>query len=170
MLSFYCIFEIQHNYPVQLHFSNVVVNCFHFTVSLRYNTTNCRFSIVVHWLWIAFILLYLWDTTQPWIYAHIQLSGCELLSFYCIFEIQHNNQRIGETWIKVVNCFHFTVSLRYNTTNNLSHCTWLTLWIAFILLYLWDTTQRIDFSSIILAGCELLSFYCIFEIQHNLKI
>ena len=141
LLSFFCIFEIQHNTRNYWRYVMPVVNCFHFSVSLRYNTTYDGYYYCTTKLWIAFIFLYLWDTTQP--------------KF-----IWYNNKT-------VVNCFHFSVSLRYNTT--MPHAKQITvlLWIAFIFLYLWDTTQ-LPFSSVESKNCcELLSFFCIFEIQHN---
>ena len=143
------------------------MNCFHFTVSLRYNTTQFIFSIYRKMLWIAFILLYLWDTTQPFHWSNIIRIRCELLSFYCIFEIQHNLNELKQAIEGVVNCFHFTVSLRYNTTNAKVWRNIILLWIAFILLYLWDTTQQVIREPLPEPGCELLSFYCILEIQHN---
>ena len=124
----------------------------------------------MHLLWIAFILLYLWDTTQPATNSAFVMICCELLSFYCIFEIQHNSTSDKIFPKTVVNCFHFTVSLRYNTTSCIIDVASILLWIAFILLYLWDTTQHSYQGSAPILGCELLSFYCIFEIQHNVTI
>ena len=42
---------------------------------------------------------------------------CELLSFFSIFGIQHNLFQIFFQPNAVVNCFHFSVSLGYNTTS-----------------------------------------------------
>ena len=39
LLSFFSIFGIQNNYICQVHPSALVVNCFHFSVSLGYKTT-----------------------------------------------------------------------------------------------------------------------------------
>ena len=167
LLSFYRIFEIQHNFISSVNFGWVVVNCFHFTVSLRYNTTLLLKYLSKNLLWIAFILPYLWDTTQLTISTPFIKPRCELLSFYRIFEIQHNKFFIIIQCYVVVNCFHFTVSLRYNTTDRFSVQDNLRLWIAFILPYLWDTTQLWLDLMIMISGCELLSFYRIFEIQHN---
>ena len=167
MLSFFCIFEIQHNSWCAGCLVQFVVNCFHFSVSLRYNTT---WSICRNWqnrLWIAFIFLYLWDTTQPYHKFDFRLHRCELLSFFCIFEIQHNVIFSFPILRIVVNCFHFSVSLRYNTTYTWIWPHVIRLWIAFIFLYLWDTTQQWCIWAYIKNSCELLSFFCIFEIQHN---
>ena len=43
-------------------------------------------------------------------------TGCELLSFFSIFGIQNNNVRPLLERRIVVNCFHFSVSLGYKTT------------------------------------------------------
>ena len=143
------------------------MNCFHFSVSLGYNTTVWIFKFSAIWLWIAFIFQYLWDTTQPMINCGISIPCCELLSFFSIFGIQHNFQPQEERTLFVVNCFHFSVSLGYNTTlRSWSHTSFL-LWIAFIFQYLWDTTQpNISFTTPTYR-CELLSFFSIFGIQHN---
>ena len=168
LLSFFCIFEIQHNYSETIDAESMVVNCFHFSVSLRYNTTGYVRGANASGLWIAFIFLYLWDTTQQSRQPEIQSCSCELLSFFCIFEIQHNSTQLNSIVVHVVNCFHFSVSLRYNTTLGGYGCRHHLLWIAFIFLYLWDTTQQNIIISSHQRGCELLSFFCIFEIQHNL--
>ena len=121
-------------------------------------------------LWIAFIFLYLWDTTQLCRIGSISICCCELLSFFCIFEIQHNERHVVPGFHSVVNCFHFSVSLRYNTTAGQIVTLVGQLWIAFIFLYLWDTTQHYIFFVLTYLSCELLSFFCIFEIQHNILV
>ena len=143
------------------------MNCFHFSVSLRYNTTSAKKALIKCMLWIAFIFLYLWDTTQPFFWRYKRAACCELLSFFCIFEIQHNQVLQHLQYQCVVNCFHFSVSLRYNTTKKPRCVSCKLLWIAFIFLYLWDTTQLQELLINLLFRCELLSFFCIFEIQHN---
>ena len=167
LLSFFCIFEIQHNIEIEEKHEELVVNCFHFSVSLRYNTTGFSFLKLEVLLWIAFIFLYLWDTTQLKLLMDLSKVCCELLSFFCIFEIQHNIEIEEKHEELVVNCFHFSVSLRYNTTRGITGDMLCQLWIAFIFLYLWDTTQHMMDIIIALQSCELLSFFCIFEIQHN---
>ncbi len=42
---------------------------------------------------------------------------CELLSFIRIFGIQHNFRHKAAALFIVVNCFHLSVSLGYNTTS-----------------------------------------------------
>ena len=143
------------------------MNCFHFWVSLRYNTTISYCILLIYTLWIAFIFEYLWDTTQRLGNIGNVLAGCELLSFLSIFEIQHNSKVDRLFKYFVVNCFHFWVSLRYNTTNLLWILLSLLLWIAFIFEYLWDTTQLSKVLIFMIHCCELLSFLSIFEIQHN---
>ena len=167
MLSFFSIFGIQHN-KASISMANIgVVNCFHFSVSLGYNTTYGFWYYLFSMLWIAFIFQYLWDTTQlPNGTPDIEYS-CELLSFFSIFGIQHNYiNQIGDN-VGVVNCFHFSVSLGYNTTKPFSYCKESVLWIAFIFQYLWDTTQLIELTERHRQCCELLSFFSIFGIQHN---
>ena len=141
LLSFIRIFEIQHNLGCVIPYSVMVVNCFHLSVSLRYNTTLPK---PLRWtlpLWIAFIYPYLWDTTQPYTNYNVFQHRCELLSFIRIFEIQHNDLDVWNVVEKVVNCFHLSVSLRYNTTTGERWHPQSVLWIAFIYPYLWDTTQ-----------------------------
>ena len=167
LLSFLSIFGIQHNNRLRQDQPRKVVNCFHFWVSLGYNTTNCSKEIVSIMLWIAFIFEYLWDTTQPMVYYPTDLVGCELLSFLSIFGIQHNFCLYPSIRKSVVNCFHFWVSLGYNTTVYAYGYMLHRLWIAFIFEYLWDTTQPRTIWLCRLHCCELLSFLSIFGIQHN---
>ena len=146
----------------------IVVNCFHFSVSLGYKTTfidkNDDFVV----LWIAFIFQYLWDTKQH-IYARpTAIFCCELLSFFSIFGIQNNYAFFKNSTFYVVNCFHFSVSLGYKTTNPNNHQRPNRLWIAFIFQYLWDTKQHSRNNFVSSSCCELLSFFSIFGIQNNL--
>ena len=143
------------------------MNCFHFSVSLRYNTTLTILRPKKSLLWIAFIFQYLWDTTQPNLFAPSTAAGCELLSFFSIFGIQHNEKNFNRSATLVVNCFHFSVSLGYNTTTQKKTLEKLKLWIAFIFQYLWDTTQLLTSLNRHVDSCELLSFFSIFGIQHN---
>ncbi len=68
--------------------------------------------------WMAFIYPYLWDTTQLRRIRRGFLFGCELLSFIRLFGIQHNSVGFDEVSFSVVNCFHLSVSLGYNTTHD----------------------------------------------------
>ena len=121
-------------------------------------------------LWIAFIFQYLWDTKQQTI-APFLLSGCcELLSFFSIFGIQNNSNCSRHLFNIVVNCFHFSVSLGYKTTNKILELIKAGLWIAFIFQYLWDTKQQIKITRSENFCCELLSFFSIFGIQNNNQI
>ena len=167
LLSFFSIFGIQHNYFIFHLKRRIVVNCFHFSVSLGYNTTMTGLIRECDLLWIAFIFQYLWDTTQPAESTIKKRVRCELLSFFSIFGIQHNKWFCCSLVLTVVNCFHFSVSLRYNTTPPSSIHLLAALWIAFIFQYLWDTTQHHIFIPRDSHCCELLSFFSIFEIQHN---
>ena len=145
------------------------MNCFHFSVSLGYKTTLANLQTTDKRLWIAFIFQYLWDTKQLsverlesrkccellsffsifGIQNNIQkgilvvLPGCELLSFFSIFGIQNNLGFLIILHLHVVNCFHFSVSLGYKTTNEIYKLQGKRLWIAFIFQYLWDTKQRV---------------------------
>ena len=119
------------------------MNCFHFSVSLRYTTTDDIFFIFRSRLWIAFIFQYLWDTQQRQPRQKRLQYRCELLSFFSIFEIHNNLIVVYKCTSVVVNCFHFSVSLRYTTTSGESKNTGTMLWIAFIFQYLWDTQQQI---------------------------
>ena len=167
LLSFLSIFGIQHNSLFIRLYAAPVVNCFHFWVSLGYNTTFLAPGYKVLMLWIAFIFEYLWDTTQQSTLMVICFIGCELLSFLSIFGIQHNHELSDFADYTVVNCFHFWVSLGYNTTSCKIICNSWPLWIAFIFEYLWDTTQHKNRIENLINSCELLSFLSIFGIQHN---
>ena len=90
LLSFFSIFGIQNNNASGKVKSSVVVNCFHFSVSLGYKTTFVKFLRKFLVLWIAFIFQYLWDTKQPCNQLQVILVRCELLSFFSIFGIQNN--------------------------------------------------------------------------------
>ena len=167
MLSFFSIFGIQNN-RWSIHNSRiVVVNCFHFSVSLGYKTTKGYWKLVYYRLWIAFIFQYLWDTKQRKSELTKVLAGCELLSFFSIFGIQNNDSEISCNVLLVVNCFHFSVSLGYKTTFLTLFYALILLWIAFIFQYLWDTKQRTSLLPFCSECCELLSFFSIFGIQNN---
>ena len=147
----------------------LVVNCFHFSVSLGYKTTILKVYSPNQSLWIAFIFQYLWDTKQLCYLLFVRYCCCELLSFFSIFGIQNNFYSIQLQLLMVVNCFHFSVSLGYKTTKVCKFPNLFSLWIAFIFQYLWDTKQ-LDFQvKKDLSSCELLSFFSIFGIQNNCK-
>ena len=118
-------------------------------------------------LWIAFIFQYLWDTKQHQATEGEVVFSCELLSFFSIFGIQNNSNAKYILGFGVVNCFHFSVSLGYKTTNDVYNGKRDKLWIAFIFQYLWDTKQRYYNSKNKIFSCELLSFFSIFGIQNN---
>ena len=156
LLSFFSIFGIQNNICCRCLSSSWVVNCFHFSVSLGYKTT-----------------LENGNNTK---------KSCELLSFFSIFGIQNNTINSPFFCQRVVNCFHFSVSLGYKTTNFIVSIFILELWIAlatpnrlafplldFIFQYLWDTKQQKLLILELLYCCELLSFFSIFGIQNNCK-
>ena len=116
LLSFFSIFGIHNNETKKVIIPGFVVNCFHFSVSLGY-TTTCSFGYVTRsMLWIAFIFQYLWDTQQLKIRKESIPICCELLSFFSIFGIHNNIQFCWFSFLCVVNCFHFSVSLGYTTT------------------------------------------------------
>ena len=141
LLSFFSIFGIQNNVTSTSKVRNIVVNCFHFSVSLGYKTTLLQILSYRFRLWIAFIFQYLWDTKQLTDTKGYMMQGCELLSFFSIFGIQNNSYHLHSLTIRVVNCFHFSVSLGYKTTEQFSYAEKEVLWIAFIFQYLWDTKQ-----------------------------
>ena len=167
LLSFFSIFGIQNNKKQKKEVYLIVVNCFHFSVSLGYKTTNFCDWIFISQLWIAFIFQYLWDTKQQKNSSFIPLSSCELLSFFSIFGIQNNKITTQQIDSGVVNCFHFSVSLGYKTTMNMATRMNAELWIAFIFQYLWDTKQHNSPIYNPFLSCELLSFFSIFGIQNN---
>ena len=116
LLSFFSIFGIQNNFTKSKWKFHLVVNCFHFSVSLGYKTTIVSRSNTLIMLWIAFIFQYLWDTKQLNNIKWAVIVGCELLSFFSIFGIQNNSNSVFLLPVLVVNCFHFSVSLGYKTT------------------------------------------------------
>ena len=119
LLSFFSIFGIQNNFVLIKLSSQLVVNCFHFSVSLGYKTTINTLTYILLQLWIAFIFQYLWDTKQLRYHYDRGLLCCELLSFFSIFGIQNNILLHLSIIMVVVNCFHFSVSLGYKTTISL---------------------------------------------------
>ena len=90
LLSFFSIFGIQNNRNWKGFVLLLVVNCFHFSVSLGYKTTPIENYMLIEGLWIAFIFQYLWDTKQQRKVKSQFLHCCELLSFFSIFGIQNN--------------------------------------------------------------------------------
>ena len=168
LLSFFSIFGIQNNKSIVESIRVQVVNCFHFSVSLGYKTTPYDLSKSFKMLWIAFIFQYLWDTKQHTHFFPKVPSRCELLSFFSIFGIQNNIVSRRSTLCIVVNCFHFSVSLGYKTTQWAFNVSVYLLWIAFIFQYLWDTKQHAIYLDFLEFCCELLSFFSIFGIQNNL--
>ena len=167
LLSFFSIFGIQNNKTRVLVYLRLVVNCFHFSVSLGYKTTPQTKRRTLKKLWIAFIFQYLWDTKQLCADKLVEEIRCELLSFFSIFGIQNNEALFPMVLSMVVNCFHFSVSLGYKTTFWHKSESIPMLWIAFIFQYLWDTKQLCPFTGVTLVRCELLSFFSIFGIQNN---
>ena len=117
LLSFFSIFGIQNNQTNSENFNSLVVNCFHFSVSLGYKTTWIFNKAKYMLLWIAFIFQYLWDTKQRFCSTVHYGISCELLSFFSIFGIQNNSPLQEVKGQLVVNCFHFSVSLGYKTTD-----------------------------------------------------
>ena len=132
------------------------MNCFHFSVSLGYKTTFAIMERVAAVLWIAFIFQYLWDTKQLEVILIMLIYRCELLSFFSIFGIQNNNRQNKCFDCQVVNCFHFSVSLGYKTTEHKNLFGDNELWIAFIFQYLWDTKQQPPWKPLQAPCCELL--------------
>ena len=116
LLSFFSIFGIQNNFTKSASDISFVVNCFHFSVSLGYKTTRTILLWYKKTLWIAFIFQYLWDTKQLNKIISFAVLSCELLSFFSIFGIQNNRDCVILPSLVVVNCFHFSVSLGYKTT------------------------------------------------------
>ena len=167
LLSFFSIFGIHNNIFKLWSSCNFVVNCFHFSVSLGYTTTQRLQSKKNILLWIAFIFQYLWDTQQQKLKITCGISSCELLSFFSIFGIHNNPQGEKVEAMVVVNCFHFSVSLGYTTTIVRNSLSTLSLWIAFIFQYLWDTQQHGRIQTARSECCELLSFFSIFGIHNN---
>ena len=90
LLSFFSIFGIQNNIKWIIILPIIVVNCFHFSVSLGYKTTIFDGYYTNDELWIAFIFQYLWDTKQLAGTKGYNDLSCELLSFFSIFGIQNN--------------------------------------------------------------------------------
>ena len=150
------------------------MNCFHFSVSLGYKTTLTIKTIFQMQLWIAFIFQYLWDTKQHIVAIVAIANGCELLSFFSIFGIQNNGWTSLLPFCSVVNCFHFSVSLGYKTTEKILLPSDIVLWIAFIFQYLWDTKQHRYAKGVRNNCCELLSFFSILgyktTVEYNKKV
>ena len=130
LLSFFSIFGIQNNNASGKVKSSVVVNCFHFSVSLGYKTTFVKFLRKFLVLWIAFIFQYLWDTKQPCNQLQVILVRCELLSFFSIFGIQNNLMSLFFDYL--------ALWIALATPNRLAFPL-----LDFIFQYLWDTKQPV---------------------------
>ena len=116
LLSEFIIFVIHHNQNTSIKNAIVVVNCFQNLLSLWYITTDIAPRIINGWLWIAFRIYYLCDTSQQGVLNGLLLRCCELLSEFIIFVIHHNELKIHIFFIFVVNCFQNLLSLWYITT------------------------------------------------------
>ena len=121
-------------------------------------------------MWIAFKIYYLRDTTQHLLKLRYIFSSCELLSKFIIFVTRHNNLFLSLNILNVVNCFQNLLSSWHDTTICVSVSSGFSLWIAFKIYYLRDTTQQLDFVPAFRVGCELLSKFIIFVTRHNVAI
>ena len=108
------------------HLTQLIVHSFLFPICCELLSNYCIFDIwhnlliglmMMYMLWIAFKLLYLWHLTQPQSNTLQLLTGCELLSNYCIFDIWHNPSSHFALQQCVVNCFQIIVSLTSDTTD-----------------------------------------------------
>ena len=118
-------------------------------------------------MWFAFILLSLSYWKQHGNGLMPYLSGCDLLSFYYLCRTGNNFWKIGCIPIWVVICFHFTIFVVLETTQNADKDVQHMLWFAFILLSLSYWKQPPPPASTTDFGCDLLSFYYLCRTGNN---
>ena len=97
----------------------------------------------------------------------MEQPGCELLSKLFIFVTRHNHTTWRYILVSVVNCFQNCLSSWHDTTDNSVGMILTSLWIAFKIVYLRDTTQQFGSIGESDGGCELLSKLFIFVTRHN---
>ena len=141
LLSFYYLCRTGNNSEWLQRLHPAVVICFHFTIFVVLETTSFREWLASLLLWFAFILLSLsyWKQPAP--------------SFF-------------ESAFVVI-CFHFTIFVVLETTQNPGECTRVELWFAFILLSLsyWKQLHTAQYQPF--ASCDLLSFYYLCRTGNN---
>ena len=169
-----------------------VVICFHFTIFVVLETTSLLMWVAYLLLWFAFILLSLSYWKQLVRFENVESGGCDLLSFYYLCRTGNNslwsNQMSNSLWFAfillslsywkqrfiifpvlelVVICFHFTIFVVLETTQDWNRTILRALWFAFILLSLSYWKQRLLWLLRAIAGCDLLSFYYLCRTGNN---
>ena len=95
------------------------------------------------------------------------MFGCDLLSFYYLCRTGNNHRQPGRRRGAVVICFHFTIFVVLETTNDDTTHVWRALWFAFILLSLSYWKQLCLELVLNCFGCDLLSFYYLCRTGNN---
>ena len=144
-----------------------VVICFHFTIFVVLETTNHRVGWRIGSLWFAFILLSLSYWKQHGGRSAAEPPRCDLLSFYYLCRTGNNLYESISTIQPVVICFHFTIFVVLETTQEWQDWRVETLWFAFILLSLSYWKQRHCKYSNEVVCCDLLSFYYLCRTGNN---
>ena len=146
-----------------------VVICFHFTIFVVLETTPLDTGNIWSMLWFAFILLSLsyWKQRQE-VHGFSQES-CDLLSFHYLCRTGNNWCCRGIYICNVVICFHFTIFVVLETTNDDDTHVWRALWFAFILLSLSYWKQLRHAGCQHRGRCDLLSFYYLCRTGNNGK-
>ena len=92
---------------------------------------------------------------------------CDLLSFYYLCRTGNNCNGDWIDWRGVVICFHFTIFVVLETTQDLYYWLRMELWFAFILLSLSYWKQHGTNIDTPVFSCDLLSFYYLCRTGNN---
>ena len=132
---------------------------------------NCNRQPAFHtWLWFAFILLSLSYWKQQQNYKLKSNSRCDLLSFYYLCRTGNNYNDLRGLLLHVVICFHFTIFVVLETTEEVNTALVRLLWFAFILLSLSYWKQLPQPEEWREARCDLLSFYYLCRTGNNTTV
>ena len=97
------------------------------------------------------------------------LSGCDLVTKKCIFDILKNNRRWRCYFDIVVIWLQKNVSLIFWTTRAGYARLGRWLWFGYKKMYLWYSEQRKEVGSYGETRCDLVTKKCIFDILNNLS-
>ena len=167
LLSFYYLCRTGNNGARNIREEKIVVICFHFTIFVVLETTYFPKEMPVCSLWFAFILLSLSYWKQPVRFTLVHHVSCDLLSFYYLCRTGNNYPGIKSRAMIVVICFHFTIFVVLETTEQRKDDNALLLWFAFILLSLSYWKQLHMCKHVMTNGCDLLSFYYLCRTGNN---
>ena len=169
LLSFYYLCRTGNNVLPPLLPPTMVVICFHFTIFVVLETTKMNEQRSAVTLWFAFILLSLSYWKQLLLLRDAHGGGCDLLSFYYLCRTGNNRRPHHPLAAGVVICFHFTIFVVLETTEEYYGEERAKLWFAFILLSLSYWKQQRKCLPFLMPSCDLLSFYYLCRTGNNIR-